>query len=165
MLILWWAHQWLPVSSRCCSGMDAWLHTLCCRGHQEEGEGLVDGGSEKNCKRRNQEIQRRCLWEKKMEEKGEPHKKAPRSWKSHKEQSGNLMFPSFYRHHSLGGRGHSPFKEPKNRHYMMNDFGEAESLLSSFPLRKEITVTILGVYEVNQHSSKKKKQMRCTHLL
>lgn len=93
----------------------------------------------------------------KKEEKGEPHKKAPRSWKSHKEQSGNLMFPSFYRHHSLGGRGHSPFKEPKNRQYKMNNFGEAESLLSSFPLRKEITVTILGVYEVNQHSSKKKK--------
>lgn len=39
----------------------------------------------------------------------------------------------------------------------MNDFGEAEALLSSFPLRKEVTVTILGVYEVNQHSSKKKK--------
>lgn len=91
----------------------------------------------------------------KTEEKDEPHKKAPRSWKSHKEQSGNLMFPSFYRHHSLGGRGHSPFKEPKNRQYKMNDFGEAESLLSSFSLRKETTVTILGVYEVNQHSSKK----------
>lgn len=114
------------------------------------------GRGRRNCKRRNKEIQRRCLWQKNGGE-GEPHKKALRSWKSHKEQSGNLMLPSFYRHHSLGSRGHSPFKEPRNRQYKMNDFGEAESLLSSFPLRKEITVTVLGVYEVNQHSLKKKK--------
>lgn len=114
------------------------------------------GRGRRNCKRRNKEIEGGVCG-RKTEEKGEPHKKAPRSWKSHKEQSGNLMFPSFYRHHSLGGRGHSPFKEPKNRQYKMNDFGEAEALLSSFPLRKEVTVTILGVYEVNQHSSKKKK--------